>query len=485
MLLAIICAGFICFALSISNLFGFQNVDDAYISFRYGWNLMEGNGLVYNKGEYVEGYTNFLWTMLTAPFTKMGGIDITVFTIAIGILISVLILILVTLTTRNLIAENISLLILLPALTLSLDSSFVFWAVSGMETTLFTFLILGFFYFYSRLNDKPLFTNLTAIFLILAALCRPEGNLLFAIFFLNMIVYRRSFSDHRVKLTKITLIYGSVMAVYYGIKYLSYGSVIPNTFYAKAVTDTSNNLAAGLDYIRVSFKARFVLLLPLLFFPFARFVKDYRANFMLSFVLIYICYIIYAGGDWPGSSRFIIPLLPYIYILSAGGLVNIYEKTRRSEYTYKKYASAAIVFIAFSFALFNGVNTFKKLEPYTFLDETYITYEMECTRLGKELKGLNNPQMKIALAPAGKLAYYSQLYCIDMWGLNDEHIAMMETKTGTVAHKKFDFDYILSQKPDLIIGYAGFTDEMVPYNYIKVRESKPENGFLPIFELKN
>src|SRR5688500_13130256 len=34
--------------------------DDAYISYRYAHNLLAGLGLVFNAGERVEGYTNFL-----------------------------------------------------------------------------------------------------------------------------------------------------------------------------------------------------------------------------------------------------------------------------------------------------------------------------------------------------------------------------------------------------------------------------------------
>ena len=40
--------------------------DDAFISFRYARNLVEGHGLVWNPGEAVEGYTNFLWVLLMA-----------------------------------------------------------------------------------------------------------------------------------------------------------------------------------------------------------------------------------------------------------------------------------------------------------------------------------------------------------------------------------------------------------------------------------
>ena len=41
-------------------------VDDAMISMKYGRNLAEGSGLVWNAGERVEGYTNLLWTLFMA-----------------------------------------------------------------------------------------------------------------------------------------------------------------------------------------------------------------------------------------------------------------------------------------------------------------------------------------------------------------------------------------------------------------------------------
>jgi len=39
--------------------------DDAFISFRCAKNLIDGNGLVFNPGEYVEVYTNFLFQPLS------------------------------------------------------------------------------------------------------------------------------------------------------------------------------------------------------------------------------------------------------------------------------------------------------------------------------------------------------------------------------------------------------------------------------------
>ena len=48
--------------------------DDAFISFRYTRNLLEGHGLVFNPGEYVEGYTNFLWILELAAIWGVFGL---------------------------------------------------------------------------------------------------------------------------------------------------------------------------------------------------------------------------------------------------------------------------------------------------------------------------------------------------------------------------------------------------------------------------
>ena len=55
-------------ALFASQLWPFRTffIDDAFITFRYVRQFVAGNGLVYNIGERVEGYSNFLWIMLLA-----------------------------------------------------------------------------------------------------------------------------------------------------------------------------------------------------------------------------------------------------------------------------------------------------------------------------------------------------------------------------------------------------------------------------------
>src|SRR5215207_3462307 len=47
--------------------------DDAYISYRYAFNLIGGHGLVFNPGERVEGYTNLLYVLLMVPLAWLAG----------------------------------------------------------------------------------------------------------------------------------------------------------------------------------------------------------------------------------------------------------------------------------------------------------------------------------------------------------------------------------------------------------------------------
>ena len=47
--------------------------DDAYISLRYAQRLLNGGGLTFNDGEWVEGYSNLLWVLALALYGRLGG----------------------------------------------------------------------------------------------------------------------------------------------------------------------------------------------------------------------------------------------------------------------------------------------------------------------------------------------------------------------------------------------------------------------------
>ena len=93
--------------------------------------------------------------------------------------------------------------------------------------------------------------------------------------------------------------------------------------------------------------------------------------------------------------------------------------------------------------------------PPWFIDPrfNYISNKYDCwIGLGKFL-GKNYPGRTLAIEPAGKIPFFSGLYTMDMMGLMDPVIAHMPVATSDYepGHIKFNADYSLSRRPDLIV----------------------------------
>ena len=321
-----------CFFLSWSFLF--QNVDDSYISYRYGKNLMNGDGLVYNPGEYVEGYTNFLWTIITAPFTKVEGIDVSIFSSLLGLLFSLVNIYLLVRIARQFnsnLSAYLKYLILLPPLFMALDDSIAFWAIGGMEFPLYTLFVLGIINNYFKINEGRRHLYMLMMFLMLCTLTRPEGNMIFVITIVHMILFRKHINDFKKSIFIILISYALFCIFYYGFKYLFYGQVIPNTFYAKGVTDLKMNLVLGTKYLALCVGARIYIFLFILFIPFTRALKELKLSFLIAVSIIYVLYLIAVGGDWMIANRFFVPILPILYVLSAIGFINAVIKNIKSD----------------------------------------------------------------------------------------------------------------------------------------------------------
>jgi len=114
--------------------------DDAYISYRYARNLVGGLGLVYNAGEYVEGITNFLWTLLVAGGLALGfeakgvGHALGVASAATALCVTYAYAGMRLPPSRSG-AAGVAAWVVLASLP------FVYWTTSGMETSLFAALV--------------------------------------------------------------------------------------------------------------------------------------------------------------------------------------------------------------------------------------------------------------------------------------------------------------------------------------------------------
>jgi len=256
--------------------------DDIYVTLRYVDNFIQGNGLVYNIGERVEGFTHPLWLFLIIVFKFIYAFisyETIVYILGISSFLGV---IYVSYKINGL---------FVPLCLLCLYD-FVIWGTSGLETMLFTFLLLLAYYF----RDKQLLMN---IFLSLLVLTRPEGAFFIVIF--NLFYFSRSCKDYLPYILPV---------IYLGFRIFYYHEIFPNTYFVKA---NGFNFLQGFRYLWLA-----VYSYPVLFFVFMLslfFIKRNKdLNFIIYLIAGYLLYVVSIGGDFM-FFRFIVPVIPFMFIL--------------------------------------------------------------------------------------------------------------------------------------------------------------------------
>ncbi len=469
---------------------GRDAVDDAYISFRYAQNLSSGHGLVFNPGERVEGYTNFLWTLLLAPLINL-GVEPGPASMALGALFGVGTLILIW-RFRKEGALAVSLAMLL----LAVDGSFALWSVAGMETALFAFLLWAAMMAYLRSEEEVRWGFLSGALFALAAMTRPEGVLVFAVTMLHGTLYhllreRRFLTQGDLaRAIAFLALYGS----YFLWRYHYYGYLLPNTFYAKVATQgIQAQVERGFRHLRTFLGVH--LSWPLLLLAALALGKGktrFTSTYLASVILCYGAYIVYVGGDW-SVGRFFMPLLPPFYLLVAQGVSALEESLRsrlkgRDPWLLASRAVGGVAILATLMALF-WASSFHG-EDQLFIRRFQAARATRArVAMGRWLAHNVPPDTYIAVDAAGQIPYYSRLKTLDMFGVNDLHTAHMKVETmgqGVPGHEKLDLDYVIWQKPDLIIVTGNFLDGVEPYQRVEWPWTEEESlrGFLTIYRRK-
>ena len=216
-------------AIALRLIPGARTVDDAFITFRYAQNLIAGNGLVYNPGEWVLGTTTPLYAVLIAAIGSItGGIrapypEITVVINAIADAISCLIIIRLS---TNLGYRRAGIAAALIWATAPMSVTF---AIGGMETSLFILLMLGTFYMHS--NNQPV---LAALIGSLSLLTRPD-----ALLFLLPLGLERAYRLFRSRNRHLPLVeiasFLVPVVIWSVISWSYYGDPLPRSMAAKAI----------------------------------------------------------------------------------------------------------------------------------------------------------------------------------------------------------------------------------------------------------
>jgi len=297
--------------------------DDFYIGLRYARNLVAGEGLVFNPGEYVEGYTNLLWVLWLAlgekfkltpeSWSNFGGISC--YALAIGLLFWN------HLRARRLGAAGHGSLPSAACLAAAIPD-WNAYATSGLETSCYTLLLLTGFLLLTAAPLNLLRCALAGLVLGLAYLARPDAVIL-AVLGGLFVLWKGS--DR----WRYAWVYAAGFALFWYPHMLwranYYEDIFPNTYYAKSAYATY--YGQGWAYLR-SFFARYWLLLAGLGMPMALLLarrakteEGQAAGFRFAqtmlacaFVAAYSFYVVRVGGDFM-YARLLIPTVPFYLVL--------------------------------------------------------------------------------------------------------------------------------------------------------------------------
>jgi arabinofuranosyltransferase len=450
--LAILIVTFMLFAYEASVIR--ETIDDAFISYRYASNFANGFGLVYNIGEYVEGYTNLLWTLLVAVGIYLGGDAVTIGKF-LSICSSSLLLYVAYTFTRSQLSDNSKWLAPLAPLLIVVTNSFVSWSLSGLEQVLFAaVIILGL----HLLVQGKFYPALLLSFI--ATLIRPDGLLLTAT--IGLFHGYTFIRENKIQQQPLQFLAPAfVLFLFLGLmtlwRWFYYADVLPNTFYAKVGGVPASY---GLTYMSSLVKND---LLPLLIFlPFMIRFVDYKKLWpCMLFVLINLAYVFAVGGDVFANGRFLLPAL-CIYICLCISILGKHQQLSKASV----FILACTVLANAAWSMYGPLynNLGERLYaasgafPQSYKHENARALNSIPTKLAKStVNRIKNkyPEAKtIASAGIGAIGFYSDYIIIDLVGLIDKRVAKSkESGEGHImpGHQRSDVSYVMSRNPDVIL----------------------------------
>ncbi len=408
--------------------------DDAFISFRYADNFARGRGLVWNEGERVEGYTNFLWTLLISLPLRF-GYDPIKFSYALGLACFALSLIFTLALAQTLLRSKAH--ALLSVALLGTNYTFSSYATGGMETQMQACLFAVTVWLLFRCINKSVWSVgamlCLSMLLALAVLTRPDSILLVvvvlpvAIFFLFNA--ERNASQKIIRVGALIVPFALIVGAWLRWKISYYGDVLPNTYYVKLGSKTS--LRYGFMYVCSFFASYWLVLFPLLFLIAAPklFKKSNLALLFISiFIALWFAYTIKAGGDFM-EFRFLVPVLPLLFVLIVWTMMTCIEsRTLQASLVAMILLGSLNHALTFEAVLFpKGIESIEELGAH--LDSPLTNWAGVGKLFGEAFA--DDPHVTIAVAPAGAIPYYSRLQTIDILGLNDKWIARNGDFFGT------------------------------------------------------
>jgi arabinofuranosyltransferase len=448
--------------------------DDAMVSMRYAWNFSHGRGLVYNTGEYIQGYTNFLMVLLMSFMTLIfDKSTANLFTQISGAGFMLLIAYLsVKISDHFIQNESYDHRVFVRVLSFLSALSYyplIYWSVMGMETGLLTTLLLlgilsGLNY---TENKKPKLLLLVAVYLSLAYLTRND-SIIFAILIWIYIAKEIIESKTRIKIFSVLFpavsLYILVIIGQAFFQYKYYGELLPNTYTLKLTgMPFFFRIRDGIGFVTpFLFEIGSILILTTI----DLIINFRRQKFLLfSMVIVSTSYQIYVGGDPWNYWRIMSPSIPLLLLLFINTIItfvnalldilNFTDQTRR--FTDK---TLIILFIFLGLVSINA----RFWQEILLRDIFQVAENQYNVNTAIVINQLTSEEATLSVFWAGSLPYFTDRITFDMLGKTDRYISHLNPDlSGSVSwdgmksvpgHNKYDLNYsIIALQPTYVQGF--------------------------------
>jgi len=446
-----------------AHYYGPWNIDDPWISYRYAGNLAHGHGLVFNPGDPVEAYSNFLWTVIAAVGIK-GGLAAESFMPLLGALCGAAMVLF--LATRHTSAEAGAWRGRLAAMAVAVSAPLAYWAPSGLETPFFALLLfMGGWRAGQALRQPSALRWWEAwAWLTAMALARIEGPMFCVVVAaFGLAAYRTMPPAARRGCVAGGVASLLVQGTYHAWRFSFFGKLFPNSYTAKATGGLVAQVTQGAIYVVEGFILDMPLITALLLAGSVAWLLQRRSRGYVSppplalppplaphvplFAALagaQVFFAVYVGGDWMYFSRFLAPAVPLLAVLAQDAFQLLWWRLAARDATHARrdalaVACASLVLLGWFGEWRQAGAMMRVLREHRLVDPVL--------ELAHWMRVALPPTATLAAEEAGYLPYYTGMRFLDMLGLTTPAVAEMP---GPL-HFKTNTPWLLAQRPDFVL----------------------------------
>ncbi len=444
--------------------------DDSYITFRYARNLARGQGVTYNVGEEpVEGYSDFLWMLLSAACHAVGApseIVVPAVSAACGL---ILLLVVHDALLRRFGFDRWA--ALAGAVWIATAPAYALWSTSGLEPMPFALALWILFdrWVLASDDEDPRGTQ-AALAALAAALLRTEGVAWVAMFACVAFLARwlddptRNPRRAGAPILRSLAPFGLVFGVYTAWRMAYFGDWVPNTAHAK-VGFGIDRIVRGMKYVGLYWLTFPTLALALLGTPWAILARPGRGVAVALLAVAFPAYGVAIGGDFMPMGRMLVPGIPMAVVL----LATLWQALRPR---FSRDWAAGV--LAALFTLLNVLGGFdihvvphaiREALHFRLSDREFMTEYARWANMadntdgfalrGRALKAWAPNGTRWVTKAIGVAGYHSDLYIYDQYGLVNREVALLTPPAGRLVEspghdKAVEAAFFVKYDPDLL-----------------------------------